>query len=459
MNTPPATPSTSRCFRLGLAIIAVLGFVGRLLYLVVSKVDQTDPTAQGDALWYTLTADSLARGNLFQNLFTGAETAEHPPLAVLAFTPASLIRENWTLGQRLTSMLLGTAIIVVVGMIARRLAGPTAGLIAAAAAALLPSLWINDVLIMSETVSALVLALAVWAAVALADRPTVRLAAVAGGLCGLAALGRAEAGLLLPLMVWVILARSPHLDGPARVRALAASTAAAMVVLVPWIGINLVRFEEPVLISTNDGLTLAGANCDATYDGPLLGGWTIVPCAVEGYAEIDGAKPGVAPTGSGTCPDTFQQRPPCLDPSQVSSRLRSHSLTYMRNHLAEIPKVVVARNARVWGVFQPGQAVTAGAGEGRTRAASWAAFGALWLTLPLAVAGLVTLRRRGIGLAPFLAPLAVALLAASAFSGLTPRYRLPWDLVSCVLIGVAIPPLIDRWKSWRSPGVEPPQPA
>ena len=56
--------------------------------------------------------------------------------------------------------------------------------------------------------------------------------------------------------------------------------ATAVAVLLPWVVPNLVRFERPVLLSTNDGTTLLGSYCDASFFGPNKGGWTI-ECVFE----------------------------------------------------------------------------------------------------------------------------------------------------------------------------------
>ena len=44
--------------------------------------------------------------------------------------------------------------------------------------------------------------------------------------------------------------------------------------MAPWTLYNVARFERPVLLSTNDGTTLLGANCDTTYYVDI-GGWDI----------------------------------------------------------------------------------------------------------------------------------------------------------------------------------------
>ena len=69
---------------------------------------------------------------------------------------------------------------------------------AAAIAAVYPNLWLNDSLVMSETIAILLVALALLAGLRLEEVPTVARAAIIGGLVGLAALTRSELALLAP---------------------------------------------------------------------------------------------------------------------------------------------------------------------------------------------------------------------------------------------------------------------
>jgi 4-amino-4-deoxy-L-arabinose transferase-like glycosyltransferase len=418
---------------------------------------------QGDAFWYATTAQSLARGELFRNNFDGLPTADHPPLTVVAITPAAALFDDSTLAQRITMVLLGVAVIVVVGVVGRRLGGARVGLLAAGLAAISPALWVNDVLLMSETITALLVALAFWAALVLAERPTNRTALVAGCACGVLGLARAETALFLPFMVWPILAMARDLRWSRRIGLGAIATAGALAVLSPWMLLNVGRFEEPVLISTNDGLTLAGANCDTTFRGELKGGWVIEPCVRLGYAVIDASKPGdapLAPFGEDPCTDTLQRRLPCWDPSQVSKVLRDQGLDYIKEHPGELPGVILARNGRVWGLFALDQSATAGVREGREPWVTKAGFAFTWMLFPLAIAGMVILRRRGTTLAPFVASLAIVILASSAFTGLVGRLRVPWDVAACLLAAVAISYLIDRRRTdQRTARTEAPEPA
>lgn len=451
MDTPvPAEPPTgtspslaARRFTPGLIAIALAGMVGRIAYLVLSRVDDTTVFRQGDAVWYSLVANAFARGDGFTNPITQITTADHPPVTVLVLAPSTLIAPDSTLAHRLTMVLLGTATIVVIGLAGRRLAGPVAGLVAATVAAALPSLWVSDVLIMSETPTALVVALLLWIGVALAARPSTRLVVAAGALCGLAALTRGETGLFLPLMVWPLIIRSGG-DGRRRLGWIGAATAAAALVLAPWTAYNLTRFEEPVPISTNDGPALVGANCAEAYRGSIIGSWTIDPCLLDAYAAIDRDKPGAGGAGrQQPCPDLLQERPPCYDASEISRLTRDEAVTYAQGHASDLPRVVHARHGRVWGWYEFEQSVRSPALEGRPSWVSRIGYYTLWATLPLVGVGAWALRRRGTSLVPFAASLLTVLLVTTAVYGLV-RFRLPFDVASCLLVGVAVPWLVQR---------------
>ena len=68
----------------------------------------------------------------------------------------------------------GAGVVLLIGLIGRTVAGDRAGLIAAAIAALYPNLWINDGLVMSETLATLAVALAILLAYRFGRSPTWR---------------------------------------------------------------------------------------------------------------------------------------------------------------------------------------------------------------------------------------------------------------------------------------------
>ncbi len=146
-------------------LLIVLGALAlRVGYVMLAK--RTEPLV-GDQLYYNAQANTLARGHGFTDFRDGSQTAEHPPLTALALTPTSWVMEQFdeggshVLAQRLTMTVFGAAVVLVIGLLGRAVAGSRAGLLAAAIAALYPNLWINDGLVMSETLATLAVALAI----------------------------------------------------------------------------------------------------------------------------------------------------------------------------------------------------------------------------------------------------------------------------------------------------------
>jgi 4-amino-4-deoxy-L-arabinose transferase-like glycosyltransferase len=409
------TEPRPRWFLPGLAAITAAGFVWRVGYTLATKRHDTNLFDEGDAFFYRAVAENLARGEWFTVPFNGAPAADHPPLTVLVSTPAAWLFEGSVLAGRLTMTLVGTVAIVAIALLGRAVAGPVAGLVAAALAAVNPNFWMNDAVIMSEAISTVLIALLMLAGVALARSPTVSRAAVAGALCGLTVLARAEIGLFLPLMILPIVVTAHGLDARQRLGRLTVAALAAVAVVAPWTVSNLLRFDEPVLISTNDGTTLLGANCPDTYDTAKIGSWSL-DCVLD------------LSSGEG-------------DPSTQAGEQRKLAFEYIGDHAGRLPLVVVAREGRTFGYWRPDQMVYANQGEGRPRWASWAGLAGFWVLVPFAVAGALRLRRSGTTLAPFAAALATVVAVSALFYGI-PRFRLPLDVAVTVLAAVAIAGLI-----------------
>ena len=133
------------------------GPVWRLGYLVVAKFGA--PLLLNDSLYFSIQAGRNSEGDWFREGLTSLPGAEHGPLTSLWLTP-------WSIGslgidaQRLGMTVLGIATIAVLGIAGRRLAGPVVGLVAAGIAAAYPNLWINDSLVMSESLACLLVAAA-----------------------------------------------------------------------------------------------------------------------------------------------------------------------------------------------------------------------------------------------------------------------------------------------------------
>lgn len=427
---------TAVSYRAQLGLIALAGLALRVVYVITAKHDQTLASLDifpGDQFYYSRAADALAEGEGFvtpwQDILVqvGAvgpaaapvHAADHPPLTALVAAPASLLpggRGDHLFEQRFLMTLVGAAVIVAVGLLARQLAGRAVGVTAALIAALYPGFWINDGLVMAESLTTLFVASFLLAALRYRRTPSVRVAAVIGVLLALAALARAESLLLAVLVVIPLVWSTRHVFHE-RVRDLVVAGAATVLVLAPWVGPNLVRFEEPVTMSTNDGLTLVGANNDATYGGGALGFWR----PPDEYFALDQGR--------------FAEG----DASVDSRIMRDDAIDYITDNTGDLPKVVAARIGRLFSVYRPLQMADLNTGEGRERWASHLAIAGYLVAIPLALIGWWRAGRDGLMRWPFAAILLHVTLIAALFYGI-PRFRVPAEIGLVVLAAIGV-----RW--------------
>jgi 4-amino-4-deoxy-L-arabinose transferase-like glycosyltransferase len=328
--------------------------------------------------------------------------------------------------MRFTMAALGSAVVALIGLLGWRISGERIGLIAAGLAALYPNLWMNDGLLMSETLAALTTVAALLLAYRILRRPTWRGTAALGAVCGLAALTRAELVLLVPFLALPVTWLSSRDHPLVRLRPVAVSIGAAALVMAPWIGFNLARFQEPTFLSTGDGIALLGANCGTTYRGSALGLWS--PACL----------PAKAPRG---------------DQSVEALRDRNLATDYIGHHKSRLPAVVLARFGRLLGVYTPGRIARYNSAEGRPRWASYLGMASFWALVPFAIAGGIWLRRRRMRIWLLFAPVWVILISAAVFYG-NPRFRVPAEPTVVVLAAVGIAALGGR--RWPELGPQPP---
>ena len=417
-------------FQVQLGVLAGLAAAVRLAYVLGAKRNESilEPGSvfPGDQFYYALAGDAIADGRGFvvpwHHLAAGSEAitsappaADHPPLTALVASVAGLLPGRpgtHVLGQRLTMAALGVAAVVLVGLLGRAVGGNRAGLAAALLAAVYAGFWVNDGLVMSETLTVLAVSGALLAAVRYRRSPTTPGAVWMGVWVGTAALARSEALLLAPLLVLpAVVAACP--DWRARLLRLGAAATATAVLLAPWVIPNLVRFNEPVLMSTNVGRTLAGANNPQAYSDGAIGFWALEH--VEEAVDVTG-----------------------LDQSEASAAYLREAFDYTLDNLDRLPAVVAARVGRVWSVYRPLQMVEWNQGEGRERWASLLALAGYGLLLPAAACGWWILRRSGRRPEAWMlaVPFAQTTLVAAAFYGLV-RLRAPAEVALVVLAGVA----------------------
>jgi 4-amino-4-deoxy-L-arabinose transferase-like glycosyltransferase len=443
VSTPDRPLARDRQFGRLLLAIVVLALAVRVGYVAGAKRGPCFVNQQigfihtqcpvGDQLFYNDEANRLARGYGFlERSALGPKAppaADHPPLTAVVLAPMAWVvihgPFSWVhdpsavTEERYYMAVLGTILVLLIGLLGRRLGGDRVGLVAALLAALYPNLWVNDGLIMSETVTGIVVVLALLLAYNLRDRPRTATALGCGALCGLAALARAELILLVPLLAVPAAFTARAMTRRARLRLAAGAVAAALLVVAPWVLYNESRFKDTTLLSTNDGLTLAGANCARVYSGHAMGLWILQPPCIEG------------PQPSG-------------DQSQVSAFYRHKAFDYMRAHESRLPIVVAARIGRTWSLFRPYDMVLYNVGEGRER---WVSVLGLITYYPLALLALaggwiLARRRRGL-LWPLLMPAAVVTMSVAVTYGQT-RFRAAAEPSIVLLAAVALLAVWDR---------------
>jgi 4-amino-4-deoxy-L-arabinose transferase-like glycosyltransferase len=408
-------PMRPRRFAVALTVITVVGLGVRVGYVLMVTIKENSRVY--DALWYGVTANGLAQGQFFREPFGTVPTAAHPPLTSLILGVVTIpfgVHPGSGL-QRLTMAVLGTGVVLCVGLLGRAVAGPWVGLTAAGLAALAPNLWIPNGILMSETPAMLLMALILLGVVRLLRSPTWASAALLGAACGAEALVRAELILFVPTLLVPAALAARQVALRRRFGLAAVGVLAALVVLAPWVGRNLAAFKDPTYISTGDGLALLGANCPAAYSGPGLGEWHLA-CVAS----------------------------PNANDESVKSSLDQHAaIQFAEHHAGRLPVVVLARIGRLWDFFEPAQMINIDVNEGRPKPAARAGLVVYYALLPFALAGVVILRRRGLRQWFLLVPAGVLTVVAGLYYG-TVRFRAPFEVCLVVLAAPALV-LVARW--------------
>jgi 4-amino-4-deoxy-L-arabinose transferase-like glycosyltransferase len=378
----------------------------------------------GDAYYYHYAANLLVAGKGFIDPFRYnlhphhyVQTASWPPGFVFVLAAASLVGFKSFFAHRVWCCVIGAAAAVVAGVAGREIAGrDTAGrrvgLIAALVVALYPNIWMSDELGLSESLSPLLVALILWTAYRFWRRPRPSSAIVLGVTIGASALARDELSLLVPLIL-IPLSLVARLSWRRRAGLAAVGSLAALVVVAPWIGYNLSRFQKPVFISSGLGETLASANCDTTWSGQFEGYWSF-PCAQRASVKLS------------------------AEESVREVQARAYALHYVHAHEGRLWRVELARLGRAFGAFHPMQQITFDYYV-ETRPYRWAltGLGAYYGLCLLAVGGTVILRSRRIPVFPLWAVGLDVVASVLVTFGQT-RYRTPFEVCLAILAAVQL---------------------
>lgn len=407
-------------FALVLVCIAAAAFLGRAAYVLTVTRDQS---RSYDELFYKSEATSFANGDGFEPTEFGIHflgSGEHPPLTAVVLAPVAFLTDDDELAMLMTIAFAGGGAVALIGLLGREVAGGRAGLIAAGIAAVYPNLWINDGLLLPETLAVLATVAALLFTYRLMRTGRWRYAVMVGVACALAMLSRGELALLVPLLALPAILMIKDLAWSRRLCIAGVVVITAAVIVAPWQAFLLHRFERPTFISYGDGGVVAGANCDATYSGFLIGFWL------------------------GLCRPERESR----EPSVAAEQRRNLGRDYMRDHLDRLPVVVSARVGRLWGVYRPFQMARFSVAEGKPRWASLAGWWMFWPLVALGAGGAVTLRGRSVSLLPLLVPLLLVTLVAAVFYGLV-RFRVPAEPSIVVLAAVAFEAAFVRLRARR----------
>jgi hypothetical protein len=441
-------------FRWKLAVIVGGALAFRIAYVVWYHYNHGSPG--GDSFYYHYQANAIAGGHWFIEPFAWKcfgqhlQSAAHPPLYPLYLSVFSLAGASSFLWHRIATALLGAGTVWLLGLAGREMRSERLGLVAASIAAIYPALWINDSLVMSETLFAFTIALLVWFCYRFINKPSTGRALWIGFALALTALTRAEAIMLAVILVIPLLLKYGK-DVPWRPRLLRLGAALGItaITLAPIVINNMTRFNRPVYLSTGLGSVLAVSNCDSTYSGAFIGLWNL-NCARE-YDNITAGRPldaqptlyggKVGPLLCSVWPDGTQAR--LGDESDDEYTRRKQSVDFIEKHADRLWLVLPARLGRTFEVFRPTQvsAFAYDRGETATRAAMY-----MWYVLAvLSIAGAVVLRRHKVALLPCGAMLASAVITTLLTYGNT-RFRIELDTVLPLLSGAA---LIAGWDRWR----------
>jgi hypothetical protein len=395
-----------------LVTFAVVGLVVRLVY------GFSLPEPGGDAIFYHEVANRIADGRGFVDPFSGEATAAHPPLFPLLLSLLSLLGATGLDAHQAAGCVIGGATALPLGFAGRRLGGPLVGLLAAGGVAVYPPMLANDAFLYSESLYGLTIALVLLAAFRQLERPSGARALALGATVGLAALVRAEA-LVLLLLLGVPLALRMAED---RWRGLALVLLGTALIVFPWTGRNWIVFDQPVLISTNDGTVLAGANCGPVYDGTDLGWWHL---------------------------DCLSRRRPRIDEAEQARIWRDEGLDYATAHAGELPKVVAARIGRTWGLYRVRRQVQLNRFfRGSPGWLEWLTVASFYAAALLAIAGAAALRRRRAELLILAAPVVLVTITTALGFG-TPRFRAAAEITIVLLASVAIGAAIEAMRRSR----------
>ena len=280
---------TDRRYRRLVAVVVVVGLAIRIAWVLWAT---RQPSTAGNAMFldparYLGYAREIAAGRGMTEPLTQAPTAYYPPgypwfLGIITWASKPFTDEPWLVAG-LVQAVLGAVSIGLVGFVAKRLAGPVAGLVAAVVFALYPNLVFHTGALLGETLyNALFLAFLAL----LLSRPwnaefgTARILGC-GVLLGLAVMVRPISLAVIPVVVlcWLWSRK----DYRVTFRFTVVLLIGVVGCIVPWTIRNEIRLDALVPISTNTGDNLCMGHADGA-----TGAFQPVEACQTDYEFLDG---------------------------------------------------------------------------------------------------------------------------------------------------------------------------
>jgi 4-amino-4-deoxy-L-arabinose transferase-like glycosyltransferase len=400
----------------GVVAVVALALLVRVLVVILTPhfVPQTDSAA------YDRTAVSLAQHGRFPaSDFTAGPAAFRPPAFPLALAAVykvvgvSSASTRWEAG-RLLEAVLGAAAVALVAVIALRLWGRRAGLLAGLIAAVYPPLVLVGSSLMTEPLFiALLLAAVLAALIARDSRHRRRWEVLTGLLVGLGALTRGNGIALLVPICFLVWSHRPRLSWRSAFSPLIVIAATAMT-LTPWLVRNAREFHQPVL-TTETGFAVAGTYSHAAaHDREFTALW--LPPATQ-TEQVLRSHPG-------------------LNEAALSNRLTSLGVSYAEGHPGYVAQVLWWSSLRLLdlsGIHYERWLVSFEAYPLQLAVVSVYAF---WILAVLGLLGALTSSARRAPLALWACPVVVCLITLP-IQGST-RYRSPADpfIVMLAVLGL-----------------------
>lgn len=451
-GAPAEQPDTRerRSFRRAVVLSLLAGGTLRILvalqyrYVPAGGVSAPDGAwLKGDGFDYWLLARSLAAGEGYEGI--GHGSSMRPPVwpLLLSFALRAVGGDPDPVTLRVFGALVGTCTILLVALLARRVAGRRAGAVAAVIAALYPGFWIFEWSLLSETLLLPVLAAFLWSVYRMIDTPTVGAVVLVGALLGLLCLTRSEQAALGVIVVLPAVMSCRIWSLQRRIGMITVATVVVLAVVSPWLAYNSGRYENRVFLSAGLANTLRAGACEEALSGEMAGLHT---SCFAGYAQrycqrllddrderarfVCGQK-DLDPVFGGA----VVSEP---DRTVIDEYLLPEVVDWYREDPSRMARGAALRAGRVWGAYRPTHTVEhwhVWSYGSRHAIGAWI-FGT-WVLVPAAAFGVSRLRRRGRAVYPLLAPVVLVTVVTAMTIG-DVRYRAAAEVPLVVLAAVAV---------------------